>query len=89
MLDATYKTTRYALPLFFLCVKTNVNYQVVATFVILNESRQQISEALEMIKAWNPNIWPSYGMTDYVNAEIGAMQDTWEGIQHLDNLANN
>ena len=30
LLDATYKTTRYALPLFFLIVKTNVDYQVVA-----------------------------------------------------------
>lgn len=30
LLDATYKTSRYALPLFFLCVKTNVNYCVVA-----------------------------------------------------------
>ena len=28
LLDATYKTTRYALPLFFLAVKTNVDYQV-------------------------------------------------------------
>lgn len=27
-LDATYKTTHYALPLFFLVVKTNVDYQV-------------------------------------------------------------
>ena len=31
LLDATYKTTRYALPLFFLAVKTNVDYQVVAS----------------------------------------------------------
>ena len=28
LMDATYKTTRYALPLFLLVVKTNVNYQV-------------------------------------------------------------
>ena len=28
MLDATYRTTKYALPLFFMVVKTNVNYQV-------------------------------------------------------------
>ena len=33
LIDATYKTTRYALPLFFLVVKTNVDYQVFATFV--------------------------------------------------------
>ena len=28
MLDATYRATKYALPLFFMVVKTNVNYQV-------------------------------------------------------------
>ena len=33
LMDATYKTTKYSLPLFFLCVKTNVNYTVVAEFV--------------------------------------------------------
>ena len=32
LLDATYKTTRYNLPLFFLVVKTNVNYAVVGGF---------------------------------------------------------
>ena len=28
LLDATYKTSKYSLPLYFLVVKTNVNYQV-------------------------------------------------------------
>ena len=30
LLDATYKTTKYSLQLFFVVVKTNVNYHVVA-----------------------------------------------------------
>ena len=33
LLDATYKTVRYALPLFFVCFKTNVGYQVVGSFI--------------------------------------------------------
>ena len=33
LLDATYKTTRYALPLFFMVLKTNVDYEVVGAFV--------------------------------------------------------
>lgn len=33
LMDATYKTTKYNVPLFFLCVKINVNYTVVAEFV--------------------------------------------------------
>ena len=34
LLDATYRTTRYSLPLFFLAVKTNVDYQVVGSFIM-------------------------------------------------------
>ena len=35
-LDATYKTTAYTLPLFFLAVKTNVDYQVCFILELLN-----------------------------------------------------
>lgn len=34
-IDATYKSTQYALPLFFLVVKTNVDYQVCFYMVLL------------------------------------------------------
>ena len=33
LLDATYRTTRYVLPLFLVCVKTDVDYQVIASFI--------------------------------------------------------
>ena len=36
LVDAVYKTTRYALLLFFMVVKTNVDYQIEASFVIEN-----------------------------------------------------
>jgi hypothetical protein len=32
LMDATYKTTKYELPMFFVSVKTNVGYTVVADF---------------------------------------------------------
>ena len=44
-LDATYKTTRYALPIFFIVVKTNVDYQDVGTFVCEGESTENFTEA--------------------------------------------
>ena len=56
-LDATYKTTRYALPLFFLVFKTHVDYQIVGTFVCEGESTENITEALNVIKDWNPESW--------------------------------
>nr|XP_047142557.1 uncharacterized protein LOC124816872 [Hydra vulgaris] len=68
-LDATYHTTRYALPLFFLVVKTNIDYQVVAIFVCENETTDAITEALMCIKEWNPKFQPKYFLTDYSNEE--------------------
>lgn len=80
MLDATYKTTRYALPLFFLCVRTNVDYVVVATFVIQSEDSASIAEALKLIKQWNNSSWrPNAFMVDCSEAEIGALTTVFSG----------
>ena len=50
LLDATYKTTKYALPLFMLAVSTNVKYVPVAEFIVQSETSSNIKEALEIIK---------------------------------------
>ena len=42
MLDATYKTNRCSLPLFVFVVKTNVDYQIVGSFVIQSETADAI-----------------------------------------------
>ena len=73
-LDATYKTTKYALPLFFLAVQTNAGYVPVVEFIVYHETTEAIKEALDMIKAWNPGWHPPYGMTDYDDAEISALE---------------
>ena len=82
-MDATYKTTRYALPLFFLAVKTNVDYQVVASlnFVLQDESIDSIKEALQVIKDWNPDWQPSFFMSDF--REIHAVEETFPGTTKL------
>ena len=80
LLDATYRTTRYALPLFFVAVKTNVDYQVVASFVVQYETTQAIEEALKMLKGWNPSWKPSFFMTDLSEQEINAIQEVFPGI---------
>ena len=79
LLDATYRTTRYAIPLFFLVVKTNIDYQIVATFVCESESTATIQEALQIIKDWNPQFTPRYFMTDYSNEEITATERVFDG----------
>lgn len=79
LLDATYKTCKYALPLFFLCVKTNVNYQVVASFIVQNETENDILEAFQILKSWNPFWFPSFFMTDKCDAEINAIESAFPG----------
>jgi hypothetical protein len=37
LMDATYKTTKYAIPLFFVCVHGNTGYAVIAEFLCQNE----------------------------------------------------
>ena len=77
-LDATYKTCKYALPL-FLCVKTNVNYSVAASFILQNETEADINEALQILKKWNPEWNPKYFMTDKCDAEIRAIETCFAG----------
>ena len=74
LIDATYKTTRYELPLFFLSAKTNVGYSVIAEFVTHHERMEDIAEALQIIKDWNPNYSPKFFMSDYSEAEMLAVE---------------
>ncbi|CAM4606410.1 unnamed protein product [Leuciscus chuanchicus] len=53
LLDATYRTTKYALPLFLVVVQTNVGYKPVAEFICENETTTAIAEALTILKQWN------------------------------------
>ena len=58
LLHATYKTTKYLLPLLFVVVKTNVDYSVVSSFAVQDETRAAITEPLRIIKKrkskWDP-----------------------------------
>ena len=49
LLDAAYKTTKYALPLFSAVVKTNVNFQVVGVLVFQEETKDMIKKGLQII----------------------------------------
>jgi MULE transposase domain len=79
LLDAVYKTTRYALPVFYLCVRTNVDYIVVATFVLQYEDFVSISEALGFLKSWNPNWTPRHFLVDGCESEMKALQTVFVG----------
>lgn len=78
-MDAIYRTTKYALPLYFLCVRTNVQYQVVVSFVIQYENNKSIEEALNVFKKWNPTWCPAYFMVDFAEEEIQALENVFSG----------
>ncbi|XP_065640911.1 uncharacterized protein LOC124805858 isoform X2 [Hydra vulgaris] len=83
LLDTTYKTTKYSLPLFFLVVKTNVDYQIVGTFICEGESTKNIQSGLAKIKEWNPNWNPLYFMVDCCAEEINAIESLHQECQVL------
>ena len=77
LMDATYKTTRYDLPLFFISVRTNTGYCIVAEFIVQSESAESIKEAIAVLKEWNPEWCPNYFMTDFSEAEIQALESSF------------
>ena len=79
LMDATYKMTQYDLPLFFISVRTNTGYCVVAEFIVQSESCDYIKEALQILKKWNPDWHPKFYMTNYSEAEIGALEASFPG----------
>lgn len=79
IMDATYKTSKYALPLFFICVQTNVGHSICGSFVLSTESKNAIQEGLKKIKEWNPGWTPKYFITDYDEREIQAVEEVFQG----------
>jgi hypothetical protein len=74
-MDATYKTSKYALPLFFLCVQTNVGHSICGSFLVATETKQSLKQGLTKLKEWNPQWAPKYFITDYDEREIQAVEE--------------
>lgn len=81
LLDATYRTTKYALPLFLVVVRTNVGYKPIAEFICENETTAAITEALNILKQWNQQWEPKYFMLDYSQQEYQALEYVFPNAQ--------
>ena len=81
LLDATYKTTKYSIPLFFIVVKTNVDYQIVGLFAIQDETTDAITEALEIFKDWCSSWNPKVYLVDNCEEEIQAIENVFPGMK--------
>lgn len=79
LMDATYRTCRFAIPLFFLAVKTNSGYICVCSFIVQTEDEPSIAEALTLIRdhIMDHGIFLENFMVDYSAAEIGAIKKTF------------
>ena len=77
LIDATYKTMRYDLPLFFTCVITNIGYCVAAEFVTQSETAEAIQEPVQGLKNWNPDWNPPFVLRDYSETEISVIEHTF------------
>ena len=69
--------------MFFQAVKTNVDYQVVGSFVTDDENVCSIKNALELVKEWNPDWSPHLFMTDNCSQEIQAIENLFPGKSGL------
>jgi hypothetical protein len=81
LMDATYRTCMYTLPLYFIVVRTNIGYQPVCMFMTRHEKKDNIVEALQIFRGWNPDVVPMYGLVDYAWEEILALEEVWEGMR--------
>jgi hypothetical protein len=79
LIDATYKTNVYDMPLFMLSVPTNAGYVVVASFLLVDEQATSITEALRTLSKWNPDWRPQFVMSDFSEAQIAAFESVFPG----------
>lgn len=64
----------------FLCINTNVGYSTVGCFITADETKASIKRGLQYLKKWNGNWNPQAFMTDFDQSEIGALEETFTGI---------
>ena len=78
--EVTNLIERVPFPLFSLFVQTNVDYQVVATFIVEVRNKESILQGLEAIKDWNPGWIPKYTIIDYSDDQIEAAKVVFPGL---------
>jgi len=79
LIDSTYNTTVYDLPLFVMCVMTNVGYVSVASFLLSDERQESVAAAVQQVQQWNPDWKPQHVMTDFHEGQIGGVKSVFPG----------
>ena len=79
LIDSTFKTTRYNLPLLVVAVVTGLGYFPVATAIVPSEKKDTILSALKVLAEWNPLWKPRYVMSDFHEGQFQAIQQIFPG----------
>ena len=77
------ESTAYGIPVFFISVKTNCVYHVVAFFLTSVSSVANITEGLATVKSWNSDVEPRFVMCDPDDKHFAAAQATWPNTHLL------
>ncbi|XP_021366093.1 uncharacterized protein LOC110458632 [Mizuhopecten yessoensis] len=79
ILDSTYNTSKFELPLYLLCVQTNVGFAVVASMLLGRDTKANLIEVLNIIRNWNHTWQPQSFMCDCDTREISALESVFNG----------
>lgn len=79
LLDATYKTSMWDMPLYLLCVCANVGYGVVASIITEDETASSLVEGLTLLQQQNQDWHPQHFMCDFSRSEINALEEVFPG----------
>ena len=79
LIDCTYKTSKFGLPLFALAVKTNVGFIYVATALLFSETTASFKNVLTMVRKYNPDWHPQFFISDFSEAQIAAIEVIFPG----------
>ena len=66
-------------PLFCLYVQTNVDFQLVGSFICQANDQAMIGEGLHILKEWNPGWNPKFIVVDFEEQQIGAVESVFQG----------
>lgn len=77
--EVTNLIERVPFPMFCLFVQTNVDYQLVATFIVEMRNKESLIQGLSSIKNWNPTWAPKYITVDYSDDQMEAAMEVFPG----------
>ncbi|XP_071948368.1 uncharacterized protein [Antedon mediterranea] len=74
VIDSTYKTHRYPLPLYTLWIYIDEKFICVAIIIMQCDATDDLAQALRHLKHWNPNWNPEYFLMD-------TQQPCWKAVE--------